>query len=316
VTPIIQRHTTIIAPDPQVIPNALDDRILCLIVPNYNLDTVTPCDIFATMELAISTCYDYRVKFDQSLEYIRHAGFSVVSLGGKLSHSEYHKPEGRRMISDAQQRTGIGIDSIHAPFGSTADITQSEEVLRRSAVMDIKRCIVACKELGVGIAILHLNSYRTDGISQRMKKVRESLSELTSFAGENGVKLAAENLPGDNSLIILKYALDLFGADCLGLCFDNGHAELHPEAFDLLDKYQDRLLALHLHDNDSAKDLHLLPFEGKCNLPNLAAQLNKASSICPITIESEVTNSVCKNPENFLAQAFEAGEKFARMLKT
>jgi L-ribulose-5-phosphate 3-epimerase len=267
------------------------------------------------MILAISTCYDYRVEFGKSLDHISRAGFKAISLGGKTAHSNYHKPEGRKAIAVALERTGLTIDSIHAPFGSMADLTQSEEVLRHSAVEDIKKCIAACKEVGAGIAILHLNSHRTDGISQRLKSVRMSLSELIEFAGKNCVKLAAENLPGDNSLIILKYALDMFDSEVLGLCFDNGHAELHKDAFGLLDQHQARLLALHLHDNDGQADLHQLPFEGKCNLPNLAAQLNKSESICPITIESEVTNSSYKAPESFLTAAFSAGMKFGEMIK-
>ena len=268
------------------------------------------------MELAISTCYDYSIPIEQSIEYISKAGFKFVSLGGRQDHSQYHKEWGRSRIVAAAEKFGVKIDSIHAPFDPTDDLTQLEEVLRHSAVIEMKRCITACKELKVGIAILHLNSFNTSNISERLKKVRESLTELLDFAHDNGLRLAAENLPGDNSLIILKYALELFEDDYLGLCFDSGHAALNGDTMELLEKFPGRLLAIHLHDNDGKKDLHQLPFEGVCDLPNLAAQLNKRKTICPITIESEVAHSAYKAPEPFLSQALEAGNRFREMLKT
>ena len=269
------------------------------------------------MELAISTCYDYRVHIERSIEYIGNAGFRLISLGGREEHSRYQKDKGRSRLADAVEKAGVRIDSIHAPYDPTADLTQAEDVLRHSAVVEMKRCITACKALGVPVAILHLNFSKPSGISERLKKVRESLEEILPFARDSKVKIAAENLPDDNSLIILKYALDIFEDEYLGLCFDSGHAALHTDAMELLGKYRDRLYALHLHDNDRKDDLHQLPFEGSSNLPNLAAQLNKGESIsCPITIEAEVTNSAYKTPETFLDHAFQDGNRFTDMLKT
>jgi len=267
------------------------------------------------MELAISTCYDYRTPIEQSLEYVSRAGFRSISLGGKEEHSQYQKVTGRSRLAEHVRRTGLKIDTIHAPFDPTADLTQQEDVLRHSAIVEMRRCITACKELGVSTVIMHLNFFRPGGISERLKKVKESLSEVLDFAHGNGVRIAAENLPDDNSLIILKYALEIYDDDRLGLCFDSGHAALHKGDLELLDKYGSRLYALHLHDNDGKSDLHQLPFEGCNDLPNLAAQLNKGESICPITIEADVTHSAYKTPEAFLNQAFLAGNKFGGMLK-
>ncbi len=219
------------------------------------------------------------------------------------------------MLAEAVARAGLKIDSVHAPFDPTADLTQSEAVLRHSALVEMRRCISACKDLGVSTAVVHLNFPRPAGISDRLKRARESVSKVLDLAHANGVRIAAENLPDDNSLIILKYALDMYEDDLFGLCFDSGHASLHPEAFALLDNYRHRLYALHLHDNDGKKDLHQLPFEGTNNLPNLAAQLNKGKVTCPITIESEVAFSSHKTPENFLTHALESGSKFRAMVK-
>lgn len=269
------------------------------------------------MELAISTCYDYGVPIERSIEHIASAGFKLISLGGREEHSLYQKESGRNRLAAAVQSAGIKINSIHAPYDPTADLTQAEDVLRHSAIVEIRRCVTACKELGAPVAILHLNFPGPRGISDRLKKVRESLDEILPFARSNKIRIAAENLADDNSLIILKYALDIFEDEYLGLCFDSGHAAIHQDAMELVGRYKDRLYAIHLHDNDGKHDLHQLPFEGSSNLPNVAAQLNKGESIsCPITIEAEVANSSYKSPEAFLARAFQDGNRFTDMLKT
>ncbi|MCK4657094.1 MAG: sugar phosphate isomerase/epimerase [candidate division Zixibacteria bacterium] len=268
------------------------------------------------MELAISTCYDYRVPIEQSIEHIGMAGFRLISLGGREDHSRFQKDPGRSRLAEIVAKAGLKIDTIHAPYDPTADLTQPEDVLRHSALIEMRRCIAACKELGTSTLIMHLNFFRPTDISERLKRIKESMAEILEYAHSNGVKIAAENLPDDNSLIILKYALDIFDDEYLGLCFDSGHAALHQNAMELLDKYRNRLYALHLHDNDGKSDLHQLPFEGIDDLPNLAAQLNKGESICPITIESKVTHSGYKTPEAFLAHAYEDGNRFREMLKT
>ncbi len=213
------------------------------------------------------------------------------------------------------EQSGITIDSIHAPFGSTTDISEPEDVLRKAAVVDVVRSIESCAYLGVRTLILHLNATRTDDISQRLKSVRASVTTLLSVARKHGIQLAAENLPGGNSLTILKYALEMFDDEHLGLCFDTGHDALDSDAIELIGTFGERLYAIHLHDNDGREDLHQLAFDGSYNFPNLAAQLNKGRVLCPITIEAEVHHSTRKTPEAFLASAKEGGMKFIEMLK-
>jgi sugar phosphate isomerase/epimerase len=267
------------------------------------------------MDLAVSTCYDYRVPIEQSIELIGRSGFQLISLGGREAHSHYQKDQGRAKLAEIAPRWGLSIDSIHAPFGSTADITQSEAVLRHSAVVEMKRTIAACNELEVRTAVLHLNSHRTDSISDRLQNQKKSIPEILDCAHDNNIRVAIENLPDDNSLILLKFVLDTFEDSLLGLCFDSGHAALHKDSLELLDKYRSRLFAIHLHDNDGKTDLHQLPFEGTTDLPNFAAQLNKGDLTCPITVESEVQHSSYKTADAFLKQAFEGGNKFMEMLK-
>jgi sugar phosphate isomerase/epimerase len=270
---------------------------------------------FDFMDLAISTCFDYGLTIERSLELIGAAVFELISLGGKTSHSRYHNESGRQHLLELLRKHALRVDSVHAPFGGTTDLSEPEEVLRHASVIDVRRAIEACAELGGTVVIIHLNSLRTDNISKRMKSINTSLSELLETARSCGVRLALENLPGDGSLVLLKYALQVFNDELIGLCFDNGHQFLQPDAMELLSLFGDRLYAIHLHDNDGVNDLHLLPFEGKYDLPNLAAQFNKLEVRCPITIESESSHSRDSQAQPFLAAARKSGIEFIKMLK-
>jgi sugar phosphate isomerase/epimerase len=62
----------------------------------------------------------------------------------------------------------------------------------------------------------------------------------------------------------LEYVYANVKSDRLKFCFDSGHqnCHLHSKDLDLLSMYGDKLISLHLHDNDGTQDQHMLPFEG------------------------------------------------------
>ena len=109
--------------------------------------------------------------------------------------------------------------------------------------------------------------------------------------------------------------LDLVDSKCLRFCYDNGHEMLYNGSMDLLKKYSHRLAVIHFHDNDGQKDLHLVPFDGKLDLPAFASQLNKLERIPDITMECEMAYSHFGQTESFLKAAYEAGKRFMGMLK-
>ena len=65
--------------------------------------------------------------------------------------------------------------------------------------------------------------------------------------------------------------------DYLRFCFDSGHANAFTKNIDDFpwEKYKDKLICLHLHDNDGMYDLHQIPFEGNINWKLLMKNLKK-----------------------------------------
>ena len=266
------------------------------------------------MELGISTSYSYSLDLEENIRMAAKQGFDFISLGGKTSHSNYHKPDGRKRIKEILQTAKLRIDSIHAPFDPTCDLTQGEDIMLQSAITEVKRAISAASELEVRYVVVHLNFFRPGGLTDRIKRIQVSLPQVVKFAEENDVVIALENLDQESELLY-KFALDLIDSNYLKVCYDNGHEMLYRDNFELLSKYADRLAVIHLHDNDSRSDLHKVPFTGKLDFNSLASQLNKLERIPPITLECEMRSSGYGTLETFLKDAFDNGKRFIKMLK-
>jgi sugar phosphate isomerase/epimerase len=76
------------------------------------------------LPIGIGTTLDYSIPFEHMIPMIARAGFRFITIGGgSVSHSGYDTGQGRdrvrRIVSDA----GIGIDSVHAPFGPDCDLS-------------------------------------------------------------------------------------------------------------------------------------------------------------------------------------------------
>ena len=267
------------------------------------------------MEFAISTSFNYEFKLNDNLRAISAAGFKYISLGGRTGHSDYTKSQGRDKIKRLVQEYGLTIDSVHAPFGPSCDLTQTQEIFARGAVIEIKRAIQSTSELGVPHMIVHLCGFKPSHINERLKVIRKTLPEIIKCAEDSGVIIALENL-NEASMPLFNFAMELSDSPSLGVCYDNGHEMLHSNEYETIHKYGNRIKVIHLHDNDGVTDLHQVPFEGKLNLPILASRFNKLAKIPRLTLECEMPYSSYKSADAFLKAAYNSGLRFKEMLKT
>jgi sugar phosphate isomerase/epimerase len=142
--------------------------------------------------------------------------------------------------------------------------------------------------------------------------LRRSLDALEPFARSRNVRIAIEN--GDFDLI--RQALAAYQPDYLGLCYDSGHGNLGAaNGLDHLESLKDRLISLHLHDNDGTADQHRLPFTGTVNWQRLAGIIAASSYRKCVSLESNMRNVGSQEEGAFLAQAHEAAARFAEMVE-
>jgi sugar phosphate isomerase/epimerase len=267
------------------------------------------------MQLAIGTCFDYQIPIEAQFAEIAATPFRLVSLGGDAFHSGYLSATGQFRLSAMAQEYGIGIDSLHAPYGVRHDISLVDSEARMGAVCRIAMVMASAVELGANTVILHLQSWPADPSSQSVDTLLRSLEALVESAENMGIRLAAENLPGKVARDFLTRALDEFQSDNFGFCYDSSHDQLGPEKpYVILEQYADRLFAVHLSDNDGQDDRHWIPFTGIVNWEQVCYLLGKAGYAHPLLLEVE-------NPQHtptaeFLAQSATAAERLRKLIST
>ena len=77
---------------------------------------------------------------------------------------------------------------------------------------------------------------------------------------------------------------------------------------------KDRLISLHLHDNDGYGDQHKLPFSGTVDWGRLVTILGSSAYTKCISMESGMANEGIESEEEFLARAFVVGSRLSSMV--
>lgn len=119
------------------------------------------------------------------------------------------------------------------------------------------RAVDDCAEYGVDTLVTHLTNGQNPPYVSGVGSAR--VERLVKRAQARKVHLAFENLRVPQHL---RYVLDTFDGETVGLCWDTGHEYCWTPRQDWLANYAGRVFAVHLHDNDGTADAPMLPFEG------------------------------------------------------
>ena len=105
-----------------------------------------------------------------------------------------------------------------------------------------------------------------------------------------------------------------YGKDFLGLCYDSGHGNIGGKGIEHLASVKDRLISVHLHDNNGENDEHKPIFSATVDWPRLARIMAESSYDKCVSMESSMRNAGTEDEKVFLDLSFETGTRFARMI--
>lgn len=265
------------------------------------------------MQLAISTTFDYQLRIGEQLALLQRSGFDSISLGAQESHSGYLNQVDRGRLLTLVREHELTIDSLHVPIRQGYDLSKSDPEPRMAAVCRVALCMASATELQCSTVILHLSHFPPVPYDQQLEPLLHSLDALIESAENMKINLAAENLYDDNSLFFLRRALEQFDSERFGLCYDSSHDLLSgKEPYKLLEEFSDRLMAVHLSDNDGDEDRHWIPFTGIANWERISGILKQSEFAGPLLLEVE--NSANADPEKFLLDASVAGDRLREMI--
>jgi sugar phosphate isomerase/epimerase len=226
------------------------------------------------LQLAISTMVFYHENITKLLPLLNTFGINNIEIRPNDNHFDYQDPKTIEKIKKEINDNNISVKSIHMPMNGV-DISSPEEYDRVKSVREIEKVIMVALRLNAKIIVVHPGGKCNSIVERetRMKKCIDSLSEIVEFSSQWEIKIALENtIPGrlgDNWFEIQKI-LDKISSEYLGVCLDTGHFLLNQEENEKgilrLDKepidWKNKLLHIHIHDNNGKTDLHLLPEKG------------------------------------------------------
>jgi sugar phosphate isomerase/epimerase len=261
------------------------------------------------IKLGINRWFGYSIAAETSFKLIKDAGFDNVLLwwGDEFEH-ELGKKE---LLPDMARAAGLHIENVHMTFARANALWEDTEETEL-ALIEHKSCIESCRLYEIPTAVIHLSKgmspppYSSFGM--------DNIKRLVAYAEKNEVNIAIENI---ERMDYTDYVLSSIKSDRLKLCYDSGHDECFIKS-NYLNKYADRIIALHLHDNDGTSDQHLIPGDSNIDWENITKALSDVNYTGAITLE-------CANkghelyedltPEEFLEKAYSRALRIANLME-
>ena len=220
--------------------------------------------------------------YEEALKVMKDAGFDGVDLSlCKTSSIEYFLDEDYLQKAEAFKKQaedlGLAILQAHAPFNGTIEYGEDKFHLTQRSVEVAGLC-------GADCIVVHPIQYLPYFDDPKNREIlfdynMEFYGRLAPLAEKYGIKIATENMWRTNkkrgiidhsvnsrSEEFCRYIENLqtrYG-DLFTACLDLGHAGLVGEdPAQMIRALGPYLGALHIHDNDYVKDLHLIPGHGQ-----------------------------------------------------
>ena len=214
---------------------------------------------------------------------------------GKLEGSIFEQSDEAVLAYYAEElaeirKNGLVITQAHAPFPShVKNIPGFEEY----AIRIYRSCIRLCHAVGCKNLIIHGISCRYN--DPEMTAERMWAKNITLYRSliptllETNVTVCLENLFASTPIItegvcsnpheavaMIDALNETAGKECFGLCLDTGHLNLlRKNVTNYIRILNKRIKALHIHDNNSMADQHLMPFVGNFRWNEFVATLRE-----------------------------------------
>jgi sugar phosphate isomerase/epimerase len=258
------------------------------------------------MELSLTT--DYATDTGDPSPYLRRiaeAGFTHVHWCHHWNTDFVYSAPEIEQIRAWLAEFDLRLLDLHGSVGPEKNWASPRGYERQAGVDLVRNRIDMTARLGGDVTIMHVPRGSVG------EPARRSLDELEAFARARGVRIAVEN--GDFDVIAA--LLSQHPADYLGLCYDSGHGNVAGDGLDRLEALKDRLISVHLHDNDGGGDQHNPVFSGTVDWARLARTLAASPYAKPVSMEVTMVRSGIDDERRFLRHVFETGARLSGMIE-
>ena len=221
------------------------------------------------MKLSIWSSYYKELKVEEAVERFLKNGISCFELSDEhglelLNRSTDIIENGnnfKKFINDRNFEVSQGHLCLHIKIcSSDAELEKLYKWIDLYEAIGIKNMVLHCDDLVK-------TSYSKQ---EKQEKNIEKLKKLAEYIKEKDITICIENLASytlkneeliDGNADDLLYIIERIGSDKFGICLDTGHLNIsYKNQREFIIKAADKLKALHIADNEGARDQHMMPF--------------------------------------------------------
>lgn len=197
------------------------------------------------MEKGITSFFGYHQPMEENIKQIKNAGFDRV-MGA--TDPRYEKYNG---TLDSQvkliKKYGLKLGSLHARYDEDfAEEFWNEGPLGDRVEEDFIKDIIICEKYQFTCLVMHIYGKPSEIGDRRFER-------LIKEAKKHNVILAIENLI---DLTPFEHLLSKYKDENVKVCLDIGHINCFSRDNIVYEKFGDRIITTHLHDNNGIYDLH------------------------------------------------------------
>ncbi len=240
----------------------------------------------------------YNVPFGERYKLIKSAGFDCVMLWWS---DKFGRGMEFRQDAELARNAGLKIENIHAPVHEQ-NCLSFDNLDGDSVCQAYLQCVDDCVYFNIPTMVIHLPDDSHPITELGLKRIEQ----ITYKAEKESIKIAFENLDNINNL---DFVFKKFPTQSVGFCYDSCHHKNYASNTDLLNKYSNRLMALHLHDNGGKNNQHQLPFDGDIDWKDVMNKIALTGYQGATTLEPMNWDYENLSVTDFLACAYQAAEK-------
>ncbi len=231
------------------------------------------------MKSSLSTFLYCHYSLEEAIQLISIAGYDAVEIWGGRPHAYRNdlREHEIRKICHLIDDLGLQVALFNpAQINYPCSLCSPTENIRMDSVHYIEDSIDMGVKLGASIiTVFPGHTLYNQELDDGWERLADSLDRICEFAGHYNVLIAIE--PGNkyqtdliNTTIQAVDMIDQLGCDNLGVLFNCGNAMIVGEdTSTAVEHLGDRLIAVHVNDNDGKTDQKLIPGQGQFDFRSL-----------------------------------------------
>ncbi len=211
------------------------------------------------------------------------------------------------------KKYGVACENFHSEIFTmvngkrvTVDALSHEGEEGNEMLKTLLKNVLDCENCDVNLLVVH-TSFENSSKANTSCLVKR-ITELYDFARQHNVTIAFENIAYFDNL---KFVLDALPD--AKFCWDTGHQYAYGDKKAVMPDFSDRLITLHVHDNNLEYDNHFIPFDGKIDFNLVAKTLADANFKGTILLEIMYDGET--SLKDFYLKAKKSAQKVADMVE-